>query len=115
MYQVPIDACKYILWEEKQDAKPSGQIVANRDKKIKENNNAEEVKVKEGGPTVEKIFISSKEAAQLLGICVTKVQELCRSRYKGFPGMLDGNKYRINASLLPEWAKRVTEEGGFDA
>ena len=57
-----------------------------------------------------KIFLTTEEAAEILGICPEKVRELCRSNYKGFPGFLDGNKYRVNSNMLPQWADKYTEE-----
>lgn len=58
------------------------------------------------------IFINTKDAAQLLHLNVIKVQGLCKSKYKGFPAILAGNKFLINRLLLDAWAQKVTEEEG---
>ena len=60
--------------------------------------------------TTGKIFLSTGEAAERLGMCPEKVRELCRSNYKGFPGVLDGNKFRVNSNMLQQWADEYTKE-----
>ena len=62
------------------------------------------------------LFIPLKEASRRLDTCVPKLQEYARSHYKGFPAVLDGNKYKVNPRMLPEWADRITMdaiEGNF--
>lgn len=56
------------------------------------------------------LFIPLKEASQRLDICIPKLQEFSRSHYKGFPAVLDGNKYKVNARMLPDWADRYTAD-----
>lgn len=58
----------------------------------------------------QEIFIPLKEASRRLDTCVPKLQEYARSHYKGFPAILDGNKYKVNARMLPAWADRITVE-----
>lgn len=58
------------------------------------------------------VFISCKEAAEVLSLNPRKIQELCNSKYKGFPSILAGNKYLVNTAMLTVWAQRVVEEDG---
>lgn len=64
--------------------------------------------IKAAGGVDQQLFIPLKEASRRLNMCVPKLQEFSRSHYKGFPAVLDGNKYKVNARMLPEWADRFT-------
>lgn len=58
------------------------------------------------------IFVDTATAAKQLCVSVRTVQELCSSKYKGFPAVRVGKTYRINQEKLVEWANKLTEEGG---
>jgi excisionase family DNA binding protein len=58
------------------------------------------------------LFITTREASTLLGISIQSVQELCAAKVRGFPAVRFGKKYLISTSLLEEWAKNVTQDGG---
>lgn len=58
------------------------------------------------------LFITTKEASQLLSISVRAVQDLCASNIRGFPAVRFGKRYLINAELLENWAKEQAQEGG---
>lgn len=60
---------------------------------------------------MDKLFLTTNEAAELLSLGRNNVLGLCRSRYKDFPAVKIERKYLINAKMLAAWAERVANEG----
>lgn len=59
----------------------------------------------------DKIFIGTKEAADILNMSVNTVKKLCKTKLHGFPAVKDGGKYYILKEALYRWAERVITEG----
>lgn len=57
------------------------------------------------------IFISTQEAARLLGIGRDTTYELCRNKTNGFPATKIGKRYVVNRDLLEEWAAKMVDAG----
>ena len=57
-----------------------------------------------------KVFLTTDEAVEALGMGKDAVLALCRSGYKGFPAIRTERKYLINATLLIDWAARITND-----
>ena len=58
-------------------------------------------------------FMNVKQACEYLGVGRSTVLRLCRQHTHGFPAVLIGNRYQIDAELLSEW-KANWYKGAFD-
>ncbi len=59
----------------------------------------------------DKIFIGTKEAADMLNMSINKVKKLCKTKLHGFPAVKDGGKYYISKEALYSWSEKVIADG----
>jgi len=61
----------------------------------------------ERGDKMDKFTMTPKEAAQLSGLGINRIRELCH--VKGFPAFRNGNRFLIHTDCFREWLAAMAE------